>query len=643
MAIANFASAQQVPSKETMSPNEFQGEEYYNAYEFKKAIKAFEKVVEKDTNNVYAYYRLAQSNYRMRDFKTAEHWANEVIKRKSDLSGDEMFYYIEILAANEKYDEARYWFDKYKNNDKISQYQLKRIEGFLKNSDYKSYSESYIVQPVSFNSSESDFSPIYLSDTIVYVSGRKDGLNIKSTFKNDGINYLNLYYVVEEGNGGFSEPKKFGKKIRTQYHEGPLTFYDDHSKVIFTQSKIRKRSSFGDRMKRSEDGTLNLSLYWADYQDGKIKNIIDFPYNNEEFSTGHPTVSDNDQYLIFSSNRPDGIGGSDLYLCHRVNNSWAPPINLGDVINTKGNELFPFLHGNMLYFASDGHKGLGQLDIFKVLLIDGTATDLVNLGRPINSSMDDFALITNDGEVGYFSSNRGTPRNEEIYSFVYQSPIVDVEVIVVDSLSNRKLRSPKLYVSEVDSLEHWLIPHKVEGDSIYHFIVDTTLAHNVRAEASGYLLNKRTFTYAGGLKWVIPLQQLQVGQTIKLENIYYDFDKASLRDSSKLELNKLIGFLEENPTISIELSSHTDSRGRDEYNLDLSQRRAQTVVDYLIESGIDTERIVAKGYGETKPVVACPDPKDCTKEQHQLNRRTEFTILSIGGVDEEEPTSKSID
>jgi len=604
------------------------GEEYYKKFSYYIAINHFEKAYNADSTNAEVVLRLAQCNYKMRDFKTAQIWASRYVDLvpENELATN-IYYYVEILAANRKYDEAAYWFGRYMQRQDTDEFEINRMKGFLQIKSFKDNSKSFRITPVSFNSDQSDFAVSYFGDSLVFVSGRRPGIDIKRVFKNDHVDFLNLYLVKKEGQNKYSEPKKFSSKVKTRFHEGPVAFFDT-TKIIFSQSGLKGRHWFGDRMKRSKNGSLNQELYIADYVDGEIKNITEFPYNNPEFTTAHPTISDDGTKLIFASDRADGQGKSDLYICYKAGNTWGAPINLGDKINTEGSELFPKLVGEILYFSSDGHQGLGEMDVFKTVLINDKPTEIINLGYPINSNTDDFAFNSLDGHTGYFSSNRGGENNDDIYYFEYYKPIPPhVSVAAVDSVNGEFIMDPDVYIVTTDSMQLNILPLRITGDSIYDFIVDSVGNYDVTVQKPGYITAHETRNLNDTNFWVIPLTRIIPGQTIKLRNIYYDFDKETLRDSSRIELNLLVKWMKENPNVRIKLISHTDSRGNDKYNLKLSDRRSKSVVKYLTDSGIEDYRLESEGKGETEPVYSCPKPEDCTKEQHQANRRTEFEIL----------------
>ena len=619
-------------------PNQFNadynlGKKYYNQFAYRKAIKLFLKAYEQDTVSTAIKLSLAQSHYKMRDMKDAEYWANKIVATEYEPTPDQIYYYIEILASNQHYDEAAYWYSKYVILDSLNEDRIDRMKGFLMSPHLDNNASEFRIQPISVNSDKLDFSPAFFQDGLVFVSGRKEGPDVKKFFKNDGVDYLTLFYSKILNDGEYSNPELFNKKLRSSYHEGPVAFYNKGTKLIFTQSNITKRKLLSKRTGKSEDGSVVLKLYMADYINGKIENITPFEYNSDEFSTGHPTISEDGSKLIYSSNRPDSNGGSDLYISYRINDkAWTPPTNLGEEINTSGSELFPHLNGNVLYFASDGHRGIGGLDVYHTILVNDKPSEIIAMNYPLNSASDDYGFITKDGRIAYFSSNRGNELNDEIYYAEYYrpKPPLTVNITAIDSASSKLLGEPEFQLIDTSTYEH-LIPIYVNGDSLYTYVLDTGIHYKVIANNTGYF-TKQEFRYSedsisGELNWQILMKKIIPNEPIELKDILYDFDKATLRDSSMIELNYLINWLEDNPSIRIELHSHTDSFGSAEYNLKLSERRAESVVEYLSESGIDAARLVAKGFGESQPLIPCPVPKNCTKQDHQKNRRTEFMVI----------------
>ena len=610
-------------------------EKYFKTYSYRQAIKFYTKAFKKDSSNQSIMLGLARSYYQMRDMEHSEYWANLLLAGDYQPSVNEMYFYIEILATNQHYDEATYWYNRYIVNDTtLDSTKINRMRNFLQDPDVTESGRNIQVEPININSDSRDFGATYYKNQVVFASGRRPSIDVKKVFKNDHIDYLKLYIAKEDSNGIFSDPKIFDKHINTQYHQGPIAFYDNFQKVIFTQSSLIKRRLFGKKAGRSEKGEVNLKLYMGDYEDGEVKNITPFEYNSDYFSTAHATVSKDGKKMIFSSNRPDAIGGADLYICYRIgDHGWTPPQNLGPTINTTGSELFPYLLGNVLYFSSDGHEGFGGLDIYASVLIHDKPQGIKLLDYPINTSHDDFSLVTRDGRTGFYATNRAKPTDDEIYSFKYVKvpPPLTVRVSAFDSSSNTYIQNPRIRIEDTTNLD-FIIPMSSMGDSIFTYVVKPKNSYEIVVQSPGYFISDSIIysgdSLTGVLEWKIPLGKIQANVAIEIPNIYYDFDKASLRDSSRLKLNELISWLEENPKVKIEISAHTDNRGNDSYNLKLSQRRAESVVSYLVESGIQEDRLVAQGYGESKPIIDCSSKK-CSKEEHQLNRRTEMKVIEV--------------
>ncbi|HAR20771.1 MAG TPA: hypothetical protein DCR46_08910, partial [Cytophagales bacterium] len=351
----------------------------------------------------------------------------------------------------------------------------------------------------------------------------------------------------------------------------------------------------------------------------------------------------------FSSIRQGGYGGIDLYRCAVLENGkFGPAYNLGSRINTSGNEMFPFVSGDgKLYFASDGHAGLGGLDVFVATKDTSRNISIENLGYPINSSYDDFGLTFVTPDIGYFCSNKpGGKGNDDIY-YVAFSPHsrkkVDYKLIVYTQKNNESgndLPLRGVHVKMYDQLDTLVHEFNSKQDGKMVFSIETEKIYRFIATKAGFFTKRESFSTVGRsvpqfqLKDTVntitfeinlDLDSIILEKEIVLENIYYDYNKSDIRTDASKELDKLVQILNDNPEISIELGSHTDSRGNNEYNLRLSQKRAEAAVNYLISKGIESERVVALGYGEEKHLVE--DAK--TEEEHQMNRRTEFKVTQI--------------
>ena len=624
----------------------------------------------------------------------------------------------------------------------------------------------------SINTSNLEFSPSFYQNGLVYATSRKSQ---GERDKKINETYFELYYASLDGNGLPLNPKQFSLEVNSQLHEGPVTFSRDGNVIYFTRNNLKK----GVR-KADDQGVTRLKIYEAEKGPEDWENVKELPFNSDEYSVCHPTLSADGKKLYFSSDMPGGIGGMDLWVVERQGDTWSSPINLGPEINTIKNEVFPFIHstGN-LFFASNGHEGLGGLDIFRIDIGSKVWGSISNLGEPFNSPSDDLGLIlTPGGTKGYFASDRaGGNGKDDIYLFEAfdgvggetAPEVITSTIQVYDASNNNRIEDAEVRIFERtsegfigggnDLYEAVLMPADAgsgelvfklirkdagslgeadrmtdtNGEAIYDFIgerryllfvskdgfasnevvystignigagvVEIPLNRSVCAELSGVVKDKGRnapipnaiikvtstcngkedvlladangrFNYClpagcdyvvtgikenyangmisfAGVKAGSPLSgdimlspinttttsgggytggSLGEGSTIILENIYYDFNKSFIRRGAAVELDELRDLMTRYPSMVVELSSHTDSRGPSEYNQQLSKKRAESAKEYLVARGVASNRITTRGYGESALRNGCSDGSNCTEEEHQYNRRTEVKVLSI--------------
>lgn len=499
------------------------------------------------------------------------------------------------------------------------------------------------------NSSFSDFGPVFYENTLVYVSDRNPSLLEDQRYGWTNFNYLNLYQAEPKYYKDFwrdmKNPVSMSTKFNQSFHDGPAVFAADNSKIFLTRTKVEK-------VKRGSDNILTymLKIYYADLKDGKPE-FKPFPYNSDDYSVGHPAVSKDGNRMIFASDMPGGKGNSDLYQSVFSGGRWSAPVNLGETLNTFGNEVFPTLvNDTLLYFASDGLPGYGGLDLFVSRLVDGKWAEPVNLLAPVNSSYDDFSIAVNQDLVsGFFSSNRpGGEGSDDIYAFRVTEPEQQQKITpltptkpkmlamhgkVVDKNTRKPVEKARVFVLntktnkvkvlETDPNGEYTMP--AEKDVLY---VAKALKDDYIDDCFDFRIQPSDTVTLYQIPTDLALDKLEVNKSFKVENIYYDLDKWFIREDAKPALDNLVSLMRRYP-ITAELSSHTDCRASHAYNEDLSQKRAEAAVRYIVLQGIDPSRLVAKGYGETRLVNRCADGVDCTEEEHQANRRTEFRILSI--------------
>ncbi len=726
------------------------------------AIAEYNKILEK-TDNAEAKIKIAECYRKVSDSENAEYWYGQVV-RLPEVEPEHKLFYGQALQKNGKCDLAREWFEQYVEDvpdDLRGQYLVKACnyeeEIMTKNAGI------YELKHLEINSAFDDFSPVYYGEGIVFATERDQGSAIKRQHSWTGAPFLELFYVKakeesgeECGNWTYGTPKKFADNdLNSKFHDAAVAFSDDESQVLFTRNNILK-----GKVEKSDDGTIKLKVFTAESKgDNKWGDLVGLPFNSDEYSVAHPTLTPGEEKLYFSSDMPGGFGGMDLYYSEKDGGNWGPPINLGPSINTEGNEVFPFYEkSGRLYFSTDGHIGLGGLDVYYMEdKGEGEFGPIENMGYPINTVSDDFGIVFNEeATCGHISSDRdGGSGGDDIYSFkktaspvqifVYDKvtgdPIegatvlddctgemlttgvdgkvtldmkmnlccnftamadeymenvkegctkdipvgervfveipmekdqqFDIEGVVFDQSSGLPLEGATVTLTNDCGKEEQT--YTTDATGTYTFKLDEECCYIVKGELADYLADKaeectRDLEESTTLQVNLNLQptkvndyvingnnnpstvgefdpktgsetdfelgpgQDNVGEPIAfLLHIYYDFNQAYIRSEDESDLEQLYTTLVDNSEYVVEISSHTDARGSHAYNQRLSQRRAESVIRWLSERGIDRQRLVAKGHGETKNVNDCVNNIPCSELEHQLNRRTEFRILGTMG------------
>ncbi len=506
-----------------------------------------------------------------------------------------------------------------------------------------------ITNAQQFNSENSDFGLVPFNDGYFFTSDRKiAGVSYSEDqiYGWTGNPYLKMF-IVESSD---SYDVNSFNDLNYKYHNGPGIYSSADKKFYYTRTKmvrVKKSPINPDPTSWHDNSTAyeytnRLEIYIADFNNGKWQNIRAFPYNNSEFyNVGHPAISSDGSLLYFVSDMPGGFGSSDIYYCEKqTDGSWGIPKNAGSKINSEGKEVFPYISDDgTFYFSSDGHPGMGGLDIFSAKGDRNSWTIPQNLKSPMNSPKDDFSVYyTVPGKEGFFASNRdGGMGSDDIYSFKFSppvnlviaisakekidnnTPLKDLKNVDVKLINNETLK-------EINTMTDDYGKSFVSGDCNSEYNISGTKDDYFTATA---VVKTNCSTKHDTLFVELVLEKIVLNKPIVLRDIYYDFDKWNIRPDAAVELDKLVKILLDNPGINIELGSHTDSRGTAEYNRILSQKRAESAVAYIVSKGIDKSRIVAKGYGESVLVNNCSDGVVCTQQEHQMNRRTEFKVTSI--------------
>ena len=597
----------------------------FSLFQFDKAINIYNKVLKKDSSHYEGLSQLANIYRITGDYQQAEkNYARVVQTGKAD--SIQIFHYAQMLRCNEKYEEAKAYYLKYAELAPEDNRGARLAAGIDSLPALKADSLKYRVLKFPQNSNVSDFSPAFYENGIVFPSARGIGnIDVWS-----GSPFLDLY-VAEGSDTSFANPKPLPGSVNQQYHEGPATFDSSFTVMYFTRNNYVKKR----KRKKGDERIMKIKIFKSVRDNDRWPVTGELPFNSDHYSAGHPTLSRDGKYLYFASDmpHPDAVGGQDLYVVEITDSGMTDPVNLGPGINTKGDEVFPFIHnsGDTLFFASDSYLGFGGLDIYAATKTNGKWTQVRNMGYPLNTSGDDFGLIMQSKiKEGYFASNRpGGMGDDDIYYFDDRVKVVLVGKVIDkktgEEIPEAMVRLQEIVTASVDSL-------LTDENGKFSFKLTLKRDYEVTSEKYGYFLispvNVSTQQrIADTIKVTLEMQRIGVGEIIKLENIYYDFDKYDIRPDAAVELNRFVKFMNQYEDLVVELRSHTDSRGSDNYNMWLSTKRAESAVNYVISKGIGTDRITFKGFGESLPVNECVNDVPCTEEQHQLNRRTEFMVV----------------
>ncbi|WP_188753879.1 OmpA family protein [Parapedobacter defluvii] len=633
MLFVSFTFAQEQPSLRDRA------DELYSRYEYANAVKLYTKLVDTRKPRLQDLERLADSYWKMNDYESAENWYARVVQQANS-SPQNLLRYGEVLKVNGKYAEAKKQLEAYAVQTGDASFVAVQIAGCDSALRWMASPTLHkLKNEAAVNTANSEFAAFPVGDQAYYAGEPTDGVSGK-TYGWTGNAFLRVYTASLSSEGSLSAPSFADADINGgEYHVGPIVSEEDGNTLYVTRTYTGKD---GERQKVSgrRYRTQLLELYIYQRKNGAWV-AEPFAYNNvKEYSVGHAALSADANVLYFASDMPGGQGGTDIWFTERQSDgSWGTPINAGPTVNSAGDELFPGIGPDgTLYYSSDGFPGMGGLDIFRSTGSKSQWSTPENLKYPVNSASDDFAYLVygedGTGFRGFLASDRrGGKGGDDIYSFSLDKPKI---IIILRGTTSDKAtgdRLPATAVTLFDGEREIVAKQQSNHEGTFEFVLDKDRDYTVLGQKEGYhadsaKVSTQGITKSDTLEVALLLEPVfQVGQTFELENIYYDFDKHNIRPDAAVILDELVRTLRDNPTLKIELSSHTDSRGSHAYNEALSQRRAQSAVDYLVSRGIARDRMVAKGYGETRLVNRCADGVSCSSAEHQANRRTEVTVL----------------
>lgn len=619
------------------------GDSQYNDLAYVDATQTYLKVAEKGYRSKELFEKLGDSYYFNANLKEANKWYAELFTLNETVENEYYYRYSQTLKAVEDYKRADEMLDKF---HKLSSNDI-RGNLYNEHKDYKKIidknSGRYIVKTTAVNTGQSDYGTAFFGEKILFSTSRDSTGFAKNQTKWTNQSFTNFYVASKTEDDDLKDPKRFSRVINSKFHEDTPVFTKDLKTVYFTRNNF-----INGKIGRDQKQIINLKLYRAVLKEGKWEDVTELPFNSDEYSVAHPALSPDEKTLYFASNMPGTNGQSDIFKVNILGeNKYSQPEKISGGINTEARETFPFISkDNELYFASDGHQGLGGLDVFVAKIQpDGSIGKVINIGAPINGPMDDFAfIIDNSTRKGFFSSNRANGKGlDDIYSFTESTPLIlDCKSQLAGIVSDKDSKDllPGSIVSLFDDKFNLLSKVSADHKATYQFEVKCGQKYYVRAEKQDYETDEQNVIIAeSGEKMYVPLaigkkvKEVKVGtdlaQTLNIKMIYFDLDKANIRPDAQAELAKIVEIMKVNPTMKIDVRSHTDSRQTNIYNEKLSNARARSTIAWLIKKGIERERLSGKGYGESQLVNNCSDGVNCSETEHQLNRRSEFIILKL--------------
>jgi outer membrane protein OmpA-like peptidoglycan-associated protein len=623
---------------------------HFDNYAYALALENYKSAIAKREPSAETTQRIADAYRMTRQTHQAEQWYAKAVQLPGSNPMNH-YYYAEALRSNGKYAEAKEeymkWGEAMPENAENAQKLVAATDQTIKWMQQEPTAEVQTLAGVNVGGF-SDFSPAPFGKGIIFTSDRGISADAKAdVYGWTGRPYLQLFTAEPDAQGNWGAPTALQDVVNSEYHNATASAATDGQMLYFTRTHmVRQRNNVNPDptswVKEAEkpEHINRLEIFSAQKVDGNWSNIQPFAYNNvTEYSVGHPALSADGQILYFASDMAGSLGDTDIfYTTRQADGSWGTPVNAGATINTPGRESFPYVDADgKLYFASDGHSGMGGLDIFAALGEHGNWSGVRNMGNPINSPKNDYGIMfTEPGESGMLSSNRDSDNGtEDIYSFkVLKKPVV-LAISTLERKQNDKKKNievPLPQVKVVVTQENKADSAVVISDEKGKYFMDGFKGTNysLLGTKDGFLTQQAPAripeTAGDTIQVALVFDKNELDRVIVLENIYYDLDKWDIRPDAATELDKLVTVLQNNPKIKIEMSSHTDSRESQNYNQLLSERRASAAVDYLVSKGIDKRRLTAKGYGKTRLVNGCGDNVECSEEQHQQNRRTEFKI-----------------
>ena len=628
------------PEKELEKANEM-----YKNFSYVDAIKIYERIAQKGFVNQEMLQSLGNAYYYNAEYKKALPWYEQLFQEGKYKVKPEYYYrYAQTLKSVGDYTQADKMMAKFVE---LTNANDTRAALFEENKDYqtviKNNSGRFQLNNASINTENSEYGTAFYGDKIVF-AGATDARKAKHGVSQwTGESFYDLY-EAEHFDQKLGSRKPFSSSINTQFNESTPVFTKDGNTMYFTRNNYVNRKLGSDI-----ENTILLKILRATKdKNGNWGDIVEVPFNSDQYNVAHPALSPDEKYLYFASDMPGSFGNSDIFRVEILgDNQYGTPENLGNIINTAGRESFPYISkDNVLYYSSDGIPGLGGLDIFAVKFnADGSTSKPVNIGMPGNSADDDFCFVFNsDSKIGFLTSNRpGGKGKDDIYSFHEDKPLLfscqkNIKGIVKDAKTKAIIANAKVILSDKVMKEVSTDQSKTDGTFTFEKVNCNDSHYYLRGEKEKYETAEMNVTVGKDeVVYEILLNPRQVAiekgmdlaKVFEIKEIKFDYNKANIRPDAAVELTKIVEVMREYPKMKIDIRSHTDSRGADSYNLKLSDRRAKATLEWIVKQGIDRKRLKAKGYGETRLVNGCSNGVPCSEEEHQENRRSEFIVTAM--------------
>ena len=628
------------PEKELEKANEM-----YKNFSYVDAIKIYERIAQKGFVNQEMLQSLGNAYYYNAEYKKALPWYEQLFQEGKYKVKPEYYYrYAQTLKSVGDYTQADKMMAKFVE---LTNANDTRAALFEENKDYqtviKNNSGRFQLNNASINTENSEYGTALYGDKIVF-AGATDARKAKHGVSQwTGESFYDLY-EAEHFDQKLGNRKPFSSSVNTQFNESTPVFTKDGNTMYFTRNNYVNKKLGSDI-----ENTILLKILRATKdKNGNWGDIVEVPFNSDQYNVAHPALSPDEKYLYFASDMPGSFGNSDIFRVEILgDNQYGTPENLGNIINTAGRESFPYISkDNVLYYSSDGIPGLGGLDIFAAKFnADGSTSKPVNIGMPGNSADDDFCFVFNsDSKIGFLTSNRpGGKGKDDIYSFREDKPLLfscqkNIKGIVKDAKTKAVIADAKVILSDKVMKEVSTDQSKTDGTFTFEKVNCNDSHYYLRGEKEKYetaevnvtvgkdevvyeiLLNPRQVAIEKGM---------DLAKVFEIKEIKFDYNKANIRPDAEVELTKIVEVMREYPKMKIDIRSHTDSRGSDSYNLKLSERRAKATLEWMVKQGIERKRLTAKGYGETQLVNGCSNGVPCTEEEHQENRRSEFIVVAM--------------